>query len=47
MALVLGGLALGIGAGLPLTNYLGSMLFRVPRATPVIFVAAGALLVLV
>ena len=46
MALVIAGLALGVMAALPLTQYLGTMLFRVSPRDPAIFaVAAGTLVV--
>ena len=46
MALVVAGLALGVMAALPLTQYLGTMLFRVSPRDPAIFaVAAGTLVV--
>ena len=47
MVLVLAGLAIGVAAALPLTQYLESMLFRVGPRDPLIFGAAAATLVLV
>jgi putative ABC transport system permease protein len=44
LLLVMAGLALGIAATLPLTQYLGSMLFRVsPRDPAILSVSAGTL----
>jgi putative ABC transport system permease protein len=47
LMLVLGGLALGVVAALPLTQYLGTMLFRVSPRDPVILSGAAATLVVV
>jgi putative ABC transport system permease protein len=47
MALVLGGLALGAIGALLLTQYLGTMLFRVSAQDPAILAAAAGTLVLV
>jgi putative ABC transport system permease protein len=47
MALVAAGLALGVAAALPLTRYLGTMLFHVSPRDPAIFAAAATTLVLV
>jgi putative ABC transport system permease protein len=47
LALVIGGLIVGIAAALPLTQYLGTMLFRVNPRDPVILSGSAATLVVV
>jgi putative ABC transport system permease protein len=47
LLLVLVGLALGVAAALPLTQYLGTMLFRVSPRDPLILAASAAMLVVV
>jgi putative ABC transport system permease protein len=47
LLLVFAGLALGLAAALPLTQYLGSMLFRVNPRDPVILAGSGAVLLMV
>jgi putative ABC transport system permease protein len=47
LTLVLAGLALGVAAALPLTQYLGSMLFHVSPRDPEILSGSAATLVLV
>jgi putative ABC transport system permease protein len=47
LTLVLAGLALGVAAAVPLTQYLGSMLFHVSPRDPEILSGSAATLVLV